>query len=150
MACDVLIFINCNSQCSDPDPLDPSVFGPPGSGSRFFRKQAINGEKTNFLLFCFIMTLSLKNYINVHSKRNRHKNFRKFNFIFGILKITGEKRRSRICIRVRYSNVRIRWSGSIPKCYGSGTLELVNARPEHGILLFSLFMQFCSLQRITE
>jgi hypothetical protein len=71
---------------ADPDPSDPYVFGPPGSGagpssqrygSRSFYHQAKIVRKTLiptvlWLLFDF---LSLKNDVNVPSKSNRQKNF---------------------------------------------------------------------------
>jgi hypothetical protein len=45
----------------DPDPPDPYIFGPPGSGFGSF-----------YLLFDF---LTLKNDVNVPSKSNKQKNF---------------------------------------------------------------------------
>ena len=48
------------------------------------------------------------------------------NLFFGILKVTEE--RSRIRIRIHYSEVRIRGSGSAPKCHGFPTLEFTIGR----------------------
>ncbi len=61
----------------DQDPSDPYVCGPPGSGSGSFYHQAKIVRKTLiptalWLLFDF---LSLKNYVNVPSKRSEQKNF---------------------------------------------------------------------------
>jgi hypothetical protein len=76
--------------CTDPDPS--------------INKQK-NEEKPCFLLFCdFFYFLSLKNDVNVHSKRNKHKNLRekkKILFFVGILKVTDEKSGIRSQIRIR-------------------------------------------------
>jgi hypothetical protein len=58
-----------------PDPLDPHVFGPPGSGS-FYQEKIV---KT---LFCdFFWTFILKNDVKVPSKSNKQKNFLKNSFL---------------------------------------------------------------------
>ncbi len=76
--------------------------------------------KTVFSLLCDF--LSLKDDVNVPSKSNKQNNLGKKLFFVGILKVTDEKSRSQSWIRISLSEVRIRGSGSIPKCYGSRTL----------------------------
>jgi hypothetical protein len=72
----------------DPDPSDPYVFGPPGSGSISQMYGSGSGsfchqEKPRFLLFCdFFMTLSLKNDVNLPLKSK---------FFDGFLKVNDEK-----------------------------------------------------------
>ncbi len=59
----------------NPDPSDPYVFGPPGSGC-FYHKAKIRGTK-NLDSYCLVTPfrlLYLKNYVNVPSKRNKQKN----------------------------------------------------------------------------
>ncbi len=67
--------------------------------------------------------LSLQNDVILASKINKQKYFFKLIFV-AVLKGTEEncRIRSRIRIRVRYSEVRIRGSGSVPKCHGTATL----------------------------
>jgi hypothetical protein len=57
----------------------------------------------------FYAFLSLKNDVNTPSKSNKQKKL-EFLFLVGSLKVTDEKSR-------------IRGSGSVPKCHGSGTLK---------------------------
>ncbi len=47
-----------------------------GSGSGSFHQQAKNDEQPWFIVFCdfFMHFLSLKNYVNLPSKNNKHKN----------------------------------------------------------------------------
>jgi hypothetical protein len=59
--------------------------------------------------------LSLKNDLNTALKSNKQKNIEKFIFLVAILKVTDENSK----IRIQSSEVRIRGSGSIPKCQGS-------------------------------
>ncbi len=73
-----------------------------GSGS--FYQQAKKKKKTWFLrcigwlLYDF---LYLKNDENVPSNRNKHKNLREKNFVVDFFKVTDEKSRIRIHIRIR-------------------------------------------------
>jgi hypothetical protein len=46
-------------------------------------------------------------------------------YFVGVLKVTNKKRRIRSWIRIRLSEVRIRGSGSVLKCHGSGALPAV-------------------------
>jgi hypothetical protein len=81
----------------------------------------------------------------VPSKSNKLKNLEK-NIFVGILKVTDEKSR----IRIGKFKVRIRGSGSVPKCHGSGTLNryhgcYVKERrtyPQKLITLFKLIFSF--------
>ncbi len=104
------------SSVADPDPLDPHVFGPPGSGfisqrygSESFYHQAKIIRKTLiptafWLLFYF---LSLK----MPSNSNKQKNVETKNYFFvGILKVNEES--SRIRIRIHWSEAWIRGPGS--------------------------------------
>jgi hypothetical protein len=76
----------------DPDSPDPHVFGPPGSGYG-------SGSGSFYLDF-----LSLKNYVNVPSKNNKHKNLiKKLVFVY-LLKDNDENSRIRIQIRI-HTNV---------------------------------------------
>jgi hypothetical protein len=79
--------------------------------------------KKNRAFYCFVTSLwllSLKNDINVPSKRKKHKNLREKKLFFvGIFKVTDEKKGSRagfasgsVCPRY----------GFVPKCHGSETL----------------------------
>ncbi len=106
---------------SVPDPSDPHVFGPPGSGSfsqrygsGYFHHPAKIVSKTLiptvfWLSFDF---LSLKNDVNVPSKSNKQKNFFLNSFLLvswrSMKKIAGS---GSISPRL--------WSGSVPKWYGS-------------------------------
>ncbi len=82
-----------HSSVADPDPSDPYVFGPPGSGSvsqmyrsGSFHHQAKIVRKTlipTVLWFLFDF-LSLKNYVNVPSKSNKQKNCYKLVFCWGL------------------------------------------------------------------
>ncbi len=72
---------------SVPDPPDPHVFGPPGSGSISQRYGSGSGSfydqakivRKNIDSYCFVTSfglfLSLKNDVNVPSKCNKQKNF---------------------------------------------------------------------------
>ena len=59
---------------ADPDPPDPHVFGPPGSGSGSFYHHAKIVRKTYYLVTLFDF-LYLKNDVNVASKSNKQKKF---------------------------------------------------------------------------
>jgi hypothetical protein len=62
----------------DPDPSDPHVFGPLGSGSGSFHLQAKIVRKKNLDSYCFVTSFGLfivKNDVNVPSKSNEQKNF---------------------------------------------------------------------------
>jgi hypothetical protein len=72
---------------------DPHVFGPPGSGYG-------SGSGSFYLDF-----LSLKNYVNVPSKNNKHKNFIKKLVFVGLLKVNDENSRIRIRSRI-HTNVK--------------------------------------------
>ncbi len=78
---------------ADPDPKDPYVFGPPGSGSistRYesgsscgsFYNQAKMVRKTliSTVLWLLYDFLSLKNDVNVALKSNKQKNIKNTNF----------------------------------------------------------------------
>jgi hypothetical protein len=71
---------------ADPDPSDPYVFGPPGSGSISQRHVSVSGSfyhkgkivrktliPTALLLLLYF--LSLKNDVNVPSKSKKQKSF---------------------------------------------------------------------------
>ncbi len=58
---------------------------------------------------------------NVPVGKLKEKLWEKVKF-FGILKVAEERSRIRSWIRIRYSEVRIRGSGSAPKCHGSPTM----------------------------
>jgi hypothetical protein len=77
----------------DPDPPDPHVFGPPGSGSISHRYGSGSGSgslsscknsKKNIDSYYFVTLfdfLSLENYVNVPSKSNKQQNvFKKIVF----------------------------------------------------------------------
>jgi hypothetical protein len=99
----------------NPDPSDPYVFGPPGSGSinqrhgsgfgsfyhqtKIVRKSLI--PTVLLLLFNF---LSLKNYVYVPLKSNKQKNFNKYFFFICLLKVNDENWRIRIRIQIHYSD----------------------------------------------
>ncbi len=82
-----------------PDPYTiPMFFGHPGS----FHHQAKRVRKTliSTVLWLLYDFLSLKNDVNVPSKRNKQKHF--FNIYFvGILKVMDEKSRIRTRIHIR-------------------------------------------------
>jgi hypothetical protein len=83
----------------DPDPLVQRH----GSGSGSFYHQAKKIRKTlipTVLLILFDF-LSLKNYVNVHSKSNKQKK-KYFNLFFvGLLKVNDETENRRIWIRIQ-------------------------------------------------
>ncbi len=100
--------------------LDPYVFGPPGSASRSvicvygsgfgsFHNEPKNEEKPWFIpfLLLFYDFLSLKNGVNVPSKRNKHKNLKKKAYFLLASWRTLTKRAG---------------SWSVCQRYGSGTL----------------------------
>ncbi len=115
----------------DPDQQDPNVFGTPGfaSGSGFFDQQA-KKRKTliSTILWLLYVFLSLKNYVNVPSKRNKHKHLEKTNYILltswrsltkragsgaepdphpdPLVKGTDPRIRIRIRIRIKISRIR--------------------------------------------
>ncbi len=94
---------------ADPDPSDPYVLGPPGSGSGSISQRHGSGSGSFYhkgkivrqtliptvllLLFYF---LYLKNDLNVPSKSNKQKNFLKKLFLVGLLRVNDENRRIRI------------------------------------------------------
>jgi hypothetical protein len=94
----------------NPDPLDPHVFGPPGSefgsisqrygsGSGSFYQQAKIGGKPLIptVLSLLLDVLSLKNDVNVPSKSNKQKNFfLKFVFCWHLVQVNDENSRIRI------------------------------------------------------
>jgi hypothetical protein len=63
-------------------------------------------------------------------------------FLVAILKVTDENSRiqSQIRIRIRKSEVRIRGSGSVPKCRGSAKLGLKNFWKSYFLTFSSLFV----------
>jgi hypothetical protein len=65
---------------ADPDPSDPYVFGPPGSGSvsQMTDPDPSIIKQKKLLLFDL---LSLKNDVNVPSKNNSKKTFKKISFL---------------------------------------------------------------------
>jgi hypothetical protein len=74
----------------DPDPQDPYVFGPPGSGSGSISTRYESGSGSLIpndlrLLYDF---LSLKNYVNVASKSKKAKNLEKKIIFVDVLKVT--------------------------------------------------------------
>jgi hypothetical protein len=92
---------------SSVDPLDPYVFGPPGSGSvsqRYwsgsFYHQAKIVRKTLIptVLWLLLAFLSLKNDVNVRSKSNKQKNLFLNLFFVGALKVNDENSRILIWI----------------------------------------------------
>jgi hypothetical protein len=89
----------------DPDPPDPHVFGPPGSGSicqRYgsgsFCHHAKNKKNLDSYYFVTLFDfLSLENYVNVLSNSNKQKKCLNKNFfLVGILKVNDQKSRIRI------------------------------------------------------
>jgi hypothetical protein len=94
------------SSVADPDPLDPYVFIPPGSGSisqrfgsgsgSFYHQANIVRRNLILLLNDFFSTfLSFKNYVNGPLKTNQQKTFSSC-----ILKVNDEISRTRIRIRI--------------------------------------------------
>ncbi len=98
----------------NPDPPDPRIFGPPGSGSGFISQRCGSGSgsgsfyqakmvrKTliSAVLWILFDLLPSKNYVKVPvpSQSSMQKNvFKKFYFFVGILKVNDENRRIRIC-----------------------------------------------------
>jgi hypothetical protein len=88
----------------NPDPPDPHVFGPAGSGSisqrygsgSFYHQK---NSKKNLDSYYFVTSfglLSLKNDENVPSKSNKQKNFFLNLFFVGVLKVNDENSRFRI------------------------------------------------------
>ncbi len=91
---------------ADPDPPDPHIFGPPGSGSTSQRYGSGSDPiimQKNLDSYYFVTLfdyLSLKNDVNVPSKSNKQKNcVQKLDFA-GILKVNDENSRIRIRIRI--------------------------------------------------
>jgi hypothetical protein len=85
-------------EASVPDP-DPHVFGPPGSGSTsqrygsgsfYHHAKIVKKNLDSFYFVTLFDFLSLKNDVNVPSKRNKQKNCRKNLFFVGILKVNDE------------------------------------------------------------
>ncbi len=118
-----------NNSVADPDPPDPHVFGPPGSGSisqRYgsgsFYHSASKVRKTliSTVLRLIYDFLSLTNEINVPSNSNKQKLF-----FVDVLKVTDKN--SRFRIRIHYLEEWIRESGSVPKFHGSATLEATSS-----------------------
>ncbi len=105
--------LNCLEQCW-------------GSGTGFLYRRAKIVRKTLIptVLWLLYDFLSWKNDVNVPSKRNEQKTLEEKNGFVGILRVKDEN--SRIWIRIHWSEVRIRGSGSVPKCHGSTTLALSN------------------------
>jgi hypothetical protein len=82
---------------------DPYVFGPPGSGSISQRYGSGSFYHQAKILLPLFDLISLKNYVNVHSKRNKQKNLWKTNLFFtassmSMLKIAVSAFRIRIQI----------------------------------------------------
>ncbi len=110
---------------SDPNPdPDPHGFGPPGSGSFYHQAKIVRKTLIVPVLWLLLDFLSFKNDVNVPSKINKQRNFRKKIVFVGLLKVNEENSRIRIRIRIHYSEAWIHGSGSgsTPKCHGSGTL----------------------------
>ncbi len=91
------------SSVADPDPLDPYVIIPPGSGSISQRFGSGSGSfyhqaRRNLILLLndfFLTFLSFKNDVNVPLKTNQQKTF-----LYCILKVNDEISRIRIWIRI--------------------------------------------------
>ncbi len=125
-----------------PDPRDPYVFRPPGSGSGSISMMYGAGWK-NLNSYCFVTflwLLSLKNDVNAASNRggNKQKSWEKKLFSIVISKVTDEntwirgqiRRRIRSRIRIHYSEVRIRGSES-------GSVSNVTDQ-QHCIMIFKI------------
>ncbi len=67
---------NAWSSVADPDPSDPYVFGPPGSRS-YHQAKIVRKTLIPTALRLSFDFLSLKNDVNVPSKRNKQKSFLK-------------------------------------------------------------------------
>jgi hypothetical protein len=68
----IILCYKPKSSVADPDPSDPYVFGPPGSGSIFYLQAKV--VRKNLDSYCFVTSfdfLSSKNYINIPSKSNK-------------------------------------------------------------------------------
>jgi hypothetical protein len=74
--------------------------------------------------------LSLKNDVNVPSKRNMHKKRRKKLIFVGFLKVTGEKKDSDPDPRIRIHNIRI-----CTKCHISETLLIFTLKSDRLVIL---------------
>jgi hypothetical protein len=111
----------------DPDP-DPSVRGMDPDPDPDLLSSCKNSKKNldSYYFVTLFDFLSLENYVNVGylQKVLSKKMFKQKWFFVGILKVNDEK--SRIRIRIHYSESWIRGSGSTPKCHGSGTLQKNN------------------------
>jgi hypothetical protein len=59
---------------ADPDPPEPHVFGPPGSGSFYHHAKIVRITLIPNVCDFFLTFLSLKNDVNVPSKSNKQKN----------------------------------------------------------------------------
>ncbi len=73
-----------SSSVADPDPPDPHVFGPPGSGFGSGSFSPSKNWKRNLDSYCFVTSFLLfmfDNDVNVPSKSNKQKNF----FFIGFL-----------------------------------------------------------------
>ncbi len=121
---------------ADPDPPDPHVFGPPGSGSisqRYgsgsgsFYHPAVRKILIPTALWLLLDFLSLKMMYKYLQKVISKKTFKNL-FCWPLGKVNDENSRIRIRIRIHYSEAWIRGSrygsGSTPKCHGSATLFL--------------------------
>ncbi len=120
------------SSVADPDPSDPYVSGPPGSGSGSTTQMYGSGSFYHYakivrkilipsVLWLLFNFLSFRNYVNVPLKSNKQKNFKLHQNICFLLaswrsmtKIAGSG-----SISQRHGSA---GSGSTPKCHGSGTL----------------------------
>jgi hypothetical protein len=66
----------------NPDPPDPHVFGPPGSGSFYHHAKIVRiGNIDSYYFVTLFDFLSLKNDVNVPSKSNSRKICVKINFL---------------------------------------------------------------------
>jgi len=80
---------------SIPDPLVKRY----GSGSGSFHHRAKTVRKTFYYFWWLLYDFSLKNDVVVSSKSNKQKTIKKLIFV-GVLKVTDEKSRIRIRIRI--------------------------------------------------
>ncbi len=124
---------NLFNTVADPDPSDPYVFGPPGSGSSsqrygsgsrsFYHHTKIVKKSWFCLPFLWLLFdfLSVKTIVNVPSKSNKQKNLGKNLLLVRILSATDEK-----------SRIQIQGSGSVPKRHRSAILEKGGLESEEG------------------
>jgi hypothetical protein len=102
--------------------MDPGGPKTCGSGSFYHQAKIVRKTLIPTVLGLLLDFLSLKNDVDVPSRRNKQNNFF-FKLVFvGVLKVNDEN--SRVRSRIHESEAWIRGSGSTTKCHGSGTLFL--------------------------